>query len=193
MTLGCLHMHAMASLIVAYVLLASHPSSMSYPPIQSCLGCDWIFWFTPFAPHHNHPTMGTNLLCLESITHHGFQFGLKGFECLVPSMVQASPFSLTNYSKIWPTMKFSPTSSPLLWSSALCPFVNKGHQIIVTNLWLNPKFCIQTIPKNTSKIESSLYCEDLSSFAIMCSIKNVMTISWICHVVICLRSLSSSF
>jgi hypothetical protein len=60
-------------------------------------------------------------------------------------MVQASPFSLTIFPKIQPTMKFSPTSSPLQWSSAPCPFVHKEHQTIATNLWLNSKFCIQTI------------------------------------------------
>jgi hypothetical protein len=60
-------------------------------------------------------------------------------------MVQASPFSLTNSSKIWPTMKFSPTSLPLMWSKAPCPFVDKGHQTIITSLWLNPKIFIQTI------------------------------------------------
>jgi hypothetical protein len=32
--------------------------------------------------------MGTPLFCLESMTHHNFQFGLKGFKCFRPSMVQ---------------------------------------------------------------------------------------------------------
>ncbi len=40
------------------------------------------------------------MLCLESITHHGFQFGLKDFKHLLPSMVQALFFSSTNFSKI---------------------------------------------------------------------------------------------
>ncbi len=93
------------SLIVTYMFFACHPSSMSSQPTQLCLGCNQIFWFTPCAPHHNHLncfhlTMGTNLLCLKSITHHGFQSGLKGFECLLPSMVQALPFSLTHYLRI---------------------------------------------------------------------------------------------
>jgi uncharacterized Ntn-hydrolase superfamily protein len=48
-------------------------------------------------------------------------------------------------------MKFSPTSLPPLWSGAPCPFVDKGHQIIATNLWMNPKFCIQTILKTPWK------------------------------------------
>jgi hypothetical protein len=42
-------------------------------------------------------------------------------------------------------MKFSPTSLPLMWSKAPCPFVDKGHQTIITSLWLNPKIFIQTI------------------------------------------------
>ncbi len=92
-----------------------------------------------------------HLLCLESITHRSFQFEREGFKHLLPSMVQALPFFLTNSSRIWPTMKFSPTSSPLLLSSAPCLFMDKGHQTITTNLWLNPKFYIQTISKTTWK------------------------------------------
>jgi hypothetical protein len=92
--------------------------------------------------------MGAHLLCLKSIKHHDFQFGPKGFELFFPSMVQALPFFWTNFSsKIWPTMKFFPTSSPPLWSNAPCPFVDKGHQTIAISLWLHLKFCIQTILK----------------------------------------------
>jgi hypothetical protein len=40
-------------------------------------------------------------------------------------MVQALLFSLTNYSKIWPTMKFPPASSPPFWFNAPSPFVDK--------------------------------------------------------------------
>jgi len=54
-------------------------------------------------------------------------------------------FFLNQFLRIWLTMKFSPISSPPLWFSAPWPFVNKGHQTIRTSLWLNPKFCIQTI------------------------------------------------
>jgi len=93
---------------------------------------------------HLHLTMGTHLLCLESITHHNFQFGPKGFKRLLPFMVQASPSSSTNSSGIWPTMNFFPTSLPSLWSTAPCPFVNKRHQAI-TSLWVHLKICIQTI------------------------------------------------
>jgi len=50
-------------------------------------------------------------------------------------------------------MKFSPTSSPFLWSSAPCPFMDKGHQTIATSLWLNSKFCIQTILETPHKSE----------------------------------------
>ncbi len=139
-------------LIIAYVFFACDMSLVSFLPTQLCLGCDQIFRFAPCAPHHNHhdhlhPTMGAHFLCLESITHHNLQFKLKGFKCLLPSMVQSLPFSLTNSSRIWPTMKFSPMSSPLRWSNAPCPFVDKGHQTIATSLCLNPKFCIQTILK----------------------------------------------
>ncbi len=153
MTLGCSHGHAKASLIVAYMLFNYHPSSISSPPTQLCLGCNWIFWFAPCAPHHNHSRMGTHLLWLESIRHHGFQFGLEGFNCLFPSMVQASLFSSINFLKIWPTMKFSPMSSSPLLSNALGLFVNRKHQTIVTNLWLNTKFYIQTILKTLQKFE----------------------------------------
>jgi hypothetical protein len=62
-------------------------------------------------------------------------------------MVQASPFLKTDSSKIWPTMNFFPTSSPPLCSNVDCPFVDKIHQTIARSLWLNPKFCIQTILK----------------------------------------------
>jgi hypothetical protein len=40
---------------------------------------------------------------------------------------------------------------PPLWCNAPCHFVDKGHQTIVTSLWLNPKFCIKTIPKTLEK------------------------------------------
>jgi hypothetical protein len=49
-------------------------------------------------------------------------------------MVQALPFFSTNYSAIWPTMKFPPTSSSPSWSSVPCPFVDKGRKTIATNL-----------------------------------------------------------
>jgi hypothetical protein len=52
-------------------------------------------------------------------------------------MVQASPFSLTNYSKIWPTMNFLPTSLPPSWSNAPCLFMDKKHQTIAISLWLH--------------------------------------------------------
>jgi len=51
-------------------------------------------------------------------------------------------------------MNFFPTSSPPLWSSAPCPFVDKGHQTIATSLWLNPKFCIQTILETPWKFKA---------------------------------------
>jgi hypothetical protein len=44
------------------------------------------------------------------------------------------PYLLRNSSRIWPTMKFSPTSSPPPWSNVPCPFVDKGHQTIATSL-----------------------------------------------------------
>ncbi len=138
-------------LIVAYMFFAYVSSSLSSLPIQLCLGCDQIFQFIPCASHHHfdhfHMTMGAHLLCLESITHHNLQFGLEGFECLLPSMVQSLFFSLTNSSRILPTVKFSPTISPPVWLNAPCPFVDKGHQTIATSLCMNPKFCIESIPK----------------------------------------------
>ncbi len=205
-------------LIVVYMFFTCHLSLLFSPLIQLCLGCDWNFWFTPYAPHHNNPNcfhltmeaclfvtifMGHDLtiivvlnllfiglygidmdvihllvmfehqccvhyldtnviclfvlfkhkccvsihivyiwklctwlpclnnawhlcvndinpwnnrfrtyleqtheaykfvmLCLESITHHGFQFGLKDFKRLLPSMVQALLSSSTNSSRI---------------------------------------------------------------------------------------------
>ncbi len=89
-------------LIITYVFFTCYLSSVSSLQTQSCLGCNWIFWFACGAPHHNHPdylhpTMGAHLLCLESITHQDFQFGLEGFELLLPSMVQGLPFFLTNF------------------------------------------------------------------------------------------------
>jgi hypothetical protein len=153
--------------------------------------------------------MGTHLLCLESITHHNFQFGLEGFKCLLPSMVHALPFFSTNFSRIWPTMNFFSTSLPPLWYSAPCPSVDKGHQTIATSLWLNPKFCSQTIleilwkfetwcitrihlvlPKNYASMTYLyfsmpilwLFTKALSRYAIVCSIKNVRTIFWNFHV-----------
>jgi hypothetical protein len=68
-------------------------------------------------------------------------------------MVQALPSFLTNFLRIWPTMKFSSTSSPPPWSNAPCRFVDKGHQIITTSLWLNLKFCIQTISKTPQNLK----------------------------------------
>jgi len=83
--------------IVAYVFIAYHLFWVFSSPIQSCLGCNQIFWFTSYAPYQNHldylhPIMATRLLCLGSITHHNFQFGLKGFEHLIPFMVLVSIF-----------------------------------------------------------------------------------------------------
>jgi hypothetical protein len=92
--------------------------------------------------------MGAHLLCLESITHN-FQFGPKGFEHLLPSMVLVLPFSSKKISRIWPTMKFCPTSSPPLWSNAPC------HHTITTSLWLHKKFHIQTILKTPQNFEVS--------------------------------------
>jgi hypothetical protein len=51
-------------------------------------------------------------------------------------------------------MKISPISSSPPWSNAPCPFVDKGHQTIATSLWLNPNFCIQTIPETLQKFEA---------------------------------------
>jgi len=145
-------------LIITYALPTYHSSWVSSPPTQSCLGCDIIFWFTPCTPHHNHhnclhPTMGTHLLCLESITHHNFQFGPKCFKCLLPSMVQISPSFSTNSLKFWPIMKKIPTILPPLWSILPSLFVDKGHQTIVISLWPHLKFCIQTIPKTFQNFE----------------------------------------
>jgi hypothetical protein len=105
-------------LIVAYVFLAYHLFWVFSSPIQSCLGCNQIFRFTPYAPHQNHldflhPIMGAHLLCLESITHHNFQFGLRKFEHLIPFMVLISISSSRNSSRIWPAMKFSPQARQL--------------------------------------------------------------------------------
>jgi hypothetical protein len=135
-------------------------------------------------------------------------------------MVQTSPFFLTNFLRIWPNMKFSPISFPPLWFNAPCPFVDKGHQTIVTSLWLHVKILHSDHSRNPSKFWSLVYCEELfnstknlcsmtylyfsklvfylftkalSRYAIVCSMKNVMTILWNCCVAICLRSLSSSF
>ncbi len=95
----------------------------------------------------------------------------------------------------------------------------KRHQTITISLWLNPKFCIQTISKTPRKFETwciariclvlpktfsmtylyfsklflCLFTKALSKYAIMCSIKNVMTISYNHHVAIHLGSLSLSF
>ncbi len=51
-------------------------------------------------------------------------------------------------------MKFSPTSSPPLWCNVPCPFMDKGHQTIITSLWLNSKFCTQTILENPQNFEA---------------------------------------
>jgi hypothetical protein len=75
-------------------------------------------------------------------------------------MVQALPSSSTNSLKVWPTMKFSPTSLPLLWSNAPYPFADKRRQTIATSLWLHQKFFIQTI------------LETLQIFEVQCIAKN---------------------
>jgi hypothetical protein len=98
---------------VTYAFFAYHSSLMSSPPIQWWLGCDWTFWFAPYAPHQNHPnffhrTMGAHLMYFKSIRCYGCQFGWEGFERLLTSMVLILPPSLRNFSKIWPTMKFCP-------------------------------------------------------------------------------------
>ncbi len=121
---------------VAYVILAYHSSWMTSLPIQWCLRCNWTFRFTPYATHHDHLncfhlTMGAHLSCLECIKCHDFQFGWEGFKHLLPSMVLVSPFSLRNSLRIWPTMKFCPTSLPPSWSNMPCPFVNKRFHIIM--------------------------------------------------------------
>jgi hypothetical protein len=99
-------------LMIVYMLLVCHPFLVFSLQTWLCLGCDWIFWFAPCTPHHNHLdclhlTMGAHFLCLKFITHHDFQFGLKGFKHLFPSMVQASHFSWINSSRNFHTMKFS--------------------------------------------------------------------------------------
>jgi hypothetical protein len=86
----------------------------------------------------------------------------KGFECLLPSMVQASLSSSTNSLRIWPTMKFSPTSLPPLLANAPCPFMDKGHQTIATSLLLHSKFCIQAI------------LETLQNFKVECIMRNCL-------------------
>jgi hypothetical protein len=116
-------------LIVAYVFIAYHLFWVFSSPTQSCLGYNQIFRFTPYTPHQNHldfphPIMGAHLLCLESITHHNFQFRLKGFEHLIPFMVLVLIYSSRNSSRIWPTMKFFPTSLPILWSNVPCHFMD---------------------------------------------------------------------
>jgi hypothetical protein len=50
-------------------------------------------------------------------------------------------------------MKFCPTSLPPLWSNAPCHFVDKKHQTNTTSLWLNLRFCIQTISKTSRKFK----------------------------------------
>ncbi len=150
---GCSHEHVKAS--IDCCLCASCLSSIFnvFFVNSIMLAMPLNLLIRTFTPHYNHldylhPTMGAHLLCLESITHHSFQFGPKGFECLLPSMVQASPSFLTYSLRIWPTMNFFPTSSPPSWSNAPCLFVDKGHQTITTSLWSHLKFCIQTISKN---------------------------------------------
>ncbi len=86
------------------------------------------------------------MLSLESIMHHDFQFGPKGFEHIFPSMALVW-LSLFNSLKIWSTMNFFPTSPPPLWSNVAYPFVDKRHHTITTSLWLHLKFYIQTSSK----------------------------------------------
>jgi hypothetical protein len=129
MTLGCSHGHAKASIDHCFCAFRLSSIFDVFPTNSIVLGCNQIFQFAPCAPHHNHldcfhPIMGTHFLCLKFITHHGFQFGLEDFERLLPSMVHTSPFSSTKSLRIWSTMNFFPTSSPPLWSSVPCPFMD---------------------------------------------------------------------
>ncbi len=161
MTLGCSHRHAKASTNSCLCVFRLSFIFCVFPANSIKLGMWLNLLIHTCASHHNHLdcphlTMGGHLLWLESITHHGFQFGLEGLECLLPSMVLISSSPLRNSSRIWPTMKFSPTSLPPLWSNAPCPFMDKRQQTIVTSLWLNPKFCIQTILKTLWK--SKVWC-----------------------------------
>jgi len=187
--------------IVAYVFLTYHPFSMSSLATQSCLGCNWIFQFAPCAPHHSHPncfhpTMGVHLLCLESITHHYLQFGPKGFELLFPSMVQAS-FSLTNSRKFGPPWNCFPQArhlyAPMHLVLLLIKDIKPLPQILHSNHSGNPlefwssMYCKE--PSSSAKKLYSMTClyfsrlvlclftKALSRYAIVCSMKNVMTIS----------------
>ncbi len=104
MTPGCWHGHAKAFTDHCLCVFCLSSIFGVFLLMQLCLGCDQFFWFTYMHTTHNHlnylhSTMGVNLLCLESITHHGFQFGPKKIEHLFPSMVQALPFFSTNSSK----------------------------------------------------------------------------------------------
>jgi len=88
-------------------------------------------------------------------------------------MVQALPSSSTNSLKVWPTMKFSPTSLPPLWSNAPYPFADKRRQTIATSLWLHQKIFIQTILETLSNFLSSMHYKEF-----FCSIKKFGIVMW---------------
>jgi hypothetical protein len=170
------------------------------------MGCDWIFRFTPCAPHHNHPdyfhlTMGAHLLCLESITHHDFQFGLEDLSVFFHPWCKPRLFIRPILRKFDPRWIFLPQSHHLYGLMHLVLLWIKDIKPFATSLRLNPKFCIQTILETPwkseswciTKIQLVLFTNAPSKYAIMCFIKNVMTISWNHHVTVCLGSSSSSF
>jgi len=215
-------------LIIIYVLLACRSFLVSSPLIQSFLGCDQIFWFTPWAPHHNHPdclhpTMGTHLLCLESITHPTFNLGQKVLSAFFHPWCKPHLLLQPILRKSVPPWNFlpqvchfrGPMHLVLLWIKDIKPL----HKFVATSKILHSNHS-----KNSSEFQSLMYCKEPSSstknlcsmtciyfstpipcllikapsrYAIVCSIKiikrNVITIYWNCDVVICLGSLFSNF
>jgi hypothetical protein len=164
MTLGCWHEHVKAftnRCLCAYCLSSIFGVFLL---IQLCLGWNQFLKFTPCTPHHNHPnylhlTMGINLLCLESITHHGFQFGTKDFEHLLPAMVQASPSFSANSSK---TFSHKLTTSVVQCTLSFCGWrtLNHCNKFVVASKTLHSNHS-----KNPLKFWNSMYYKEPFSSA----------------------------
>ncbi len=155
MTHGCSHMHAKTS-TKCYLRISHLLTILGVFLANSMVFGMLNLQFTPYAPHHNHPNclhliMGAHLPCLESIKCHDFQFGQKYFNYLFPSVVLILPSSSRNSFKIWPTMKFCPTSPSPPWSNVPSSFCGQKISHHCNKFVIASKILHSEHSKNPSK------------------------------------------
>jgi len=111
-----------------------------FPLIQWCLWCDQTFQFTPCTPHHNHPnyphpTKVAQLLCFGIHKAHWFLAWERRFWIFFSIHSANFAFIFEIFLLNLATMPPYLTTLSLSQSKAICPFMDKKLQTIVSN-WM---------------------------------------------------------